>query len=330
MRDVVALVGNSVAAFELGVIAEVFGLDRTADGLPGFDFAVAAESPGTKATTSGFTVGVTHGLDRLARADLVAVPSWGVRDDVSPELAQALRSCVDRGATVLSVCSGAFALAGAGLLDGRRATTHWKYAPVLAERFPQVQVDADVLYVDEGFVVTSAGTSAGIDACLHLVRRSFGSATANAIARRMVVPPQRDGGQAQYIETPMPAATPSPGTQIGDLLGWMQGRLDQAVTVDDLASHVHMSPRSFARWFRATTGTTPHRWLLDQRLQMAEALLETTDISIETIARRTGLGTADSLRHHFSIRRGISPTMYRRVFRRPEAVFDNRSLQPLS
>lgn len=326
MRDVVALVGESVAAFELGVVAEVFGLDRTADGLPGFDFALAAQHPGPRVTTSGFPVVVENGLDRLRTADLVAVPSWGVMDDVPDEVSEALWACVDRGATVLAVCSGTFGVAGTGLLDGRRAATHWRFADLLAERFPRVRVDADVLYVDEGQIVTSAGTSAGIDACLHLVRRSFGAATANAIARRMVVPPHRDGGQAQYIETPVPI-TPG-GPPMAQLIEWLEGRLDEPVTVADLAARVHMSPRSFARWFRAAAGTTPHRWLLDQRLRMAETLLETTDLGIETIARRTGMGTADGLRHHFGARRGISPSMYRRVFRRPAVEGADRVLAP--
>lgn len=312
LRDVVALVGDRVAAFELGVLSEVFGLDRSGDGLPGYTFAVAALEPGLVPTTSGFAVQVPHGLERLEQADLIAVPSWTTQDlPVPAPLVAALQAAVGRGARVLSVCSGAFLLAGAGLLDGRRAATHWRSAALLAARFPCVLVDPDVLYVDDGQVLTSAGTAAGIDACLHLVRLEQGAAVANALARRMVVAPQRAGGQAQYVEAPVP---PADDLQLAGVLDWARAHLAEPLTVDVLARRALMSPRTFARRFVATTGTTPHRWLLDQRLDHAERLLETTALPVGEVARLCGLGSPDTLRHHFARRRRTSPQSYRRTF----------------
>lgn len=313
MRDVVALVGEPVAAFELGVLSEVFGLDRTGDGLPGYDFALAAVRPGRVATTSGYVIEVQHSLERLQNADLIAVPSWTTLDlPVPAELVAALHVAVSRGARVLSVCSGAFLLAAAGLLDGRRAATHWRYAAALAARHPLVQVDPDVLYIDSGAVLTSAGTAAGIDLCLHLVREEHGAAIANRLARRMVVSPHRTGGQAQFVEAPL---HPRSGNELSVLLDWAQAHLSEPLSVDVLARRAHMSSRTFARSFVAATGTTPHRWLLDQRIAHAEHLLEMTDLPVEEIARRCGLGSPDTLRHHFAKRRRTSPSNYRRTFR---------------
>jgi len=315
IRNVVALVGGRAAAFELGVVCQVFGLDRSDDGLPVYDFAVCGTRPGAVPTTSGFDIHVGHGVDRVAAADLVTVPAWPELDlPTPPPLVDALRAAVARGAQVLSVCTGAFLLAGAGLLDGRRAATHWQFADRLARRHPRVQVDRGVLYVEDGPVLTSAGASAGIDACLHLVRREHGAATANALARRMVVPAHRSGGQAQYVEMPVPSL-PAAGDALADVIDWAQARLDQPLTVPTLAARALMSPRTFARRFTAATGTTPHRWLLDQRLQLAEELLERTDLLVDTVATRAGFGSADALRHHFAARRGVGPTTHRRTFR---------------
>lgn len=316
MQSVTAVVGGRAAAFELGVVCQVFGLDRSDDSadLPRFDFTVCSPGPGAVATTSGFPIHVEHGLDQIREADLVTVPAWPELDRPSPPpLLEALRGAVDRGAVVLSVCTGAFLLAEAGLLDGRRATTHWQFTGRLAERYPEVQVDRDVLYVEDGPIITSAGASAGIDACLHLVRREFGSAAANALARRMVVSAHRSGGQAQFVEMPLPAT--SPGHGLSGLLDWMRANLHQPLTVDTLAAKAAMSPRTFARRFKEATGTTAHRWLLDQRLQFAEQLLERTDLAVEVVAERAGFGSADTLRHHFASRRGISPVTHRRTFR---------------
>jgi transcriptional regulator GlxA family with amidase domain len=314
IRTVVALVGDRVAAFELGILCQVFGLDRSDDGLPTYDFAVCGPRPGAVPTTSGFDIQVAHGLDRAADADLVAVPAWPDLDrPAPPPLLDALAAAADRGAQVLSICTGAFLVAASGVLDGRRATTHWQFAARLARRFPRVSVDRDLLYVEDGPVLTSAGAAAGVDACLHLVRREHGAATANALARRMVVPAHRSGGQAQYVELPVPAS--DAGYELSELIDWAQAHLDHPLAVPDLAARAHMSPRTFARRFREATGTTPHRWLLDQRLQLAERLLENTDLTIEAVATRAGFGSADTLRHHFAARRGVGPLTHRRTFR---------------
>lgn len=314
MDSVAAVVGSHAAGFELGILCQVFGLDRSDDGLPSYDFAVCGRRPGLVPTTSGFAVEVTHGLERVVEADVVAVPAWPDLDaPLDPGIAAALCAAHERGALLMAVCTGAFALAGAGLLDGRRATTHWQFTDLLARRFPRVRIERDVLYVTDGSVMTSAGAAAGIDACLHLVRQMHGSATANALARRMVVPAHRDGGQAQYVDMPLPQAPTTDG--LSDVLDWAVTRLDHPLTVDALAARARMSPRSFARHFRATTGTTPHRWLLEQRLQRAELLLENSDLTVDVVAQRCGFGSADTLRHHFARRRGTSPSAHRRAFR---------------
>lgn len=314
LSSVAALALDGVAPFELGVLCEVFGIDRTAQGLPGYDFAVCGIAQGTVRSSVGFTVGIDHGLDRLVTADLVAVPAMaeGVDREWPVEALAALREAYARGATLLSVCSGAFLLGAAGLLDGRRCTTHWLYAADLARRFPRADVDPGVLYVDEGQIITSAGTAAGIDACLHLVRREQGSHVANAIARRMVVPPHRDGGQAQYLETPLPPPSDHP---LEPVLTWLSEHLDEEVSVPRLAARAHMSPRTFARRFRAETGTTPYLWLTGQRVLRAQQLLEDTDDSVEQVAARAGFGTAAALRHHFVRWRGTTPQAYRQAFR---------------
>ncbi|WP_433338862.1 helix-turn-helix domain-containing protein [Spirillospora sp. CA-294931] len=313
MRNVAALVGGRAAAFELGVVCQVFGLDRSDDGLPVYDFAVCAAEPGAVPSTSGFEINVVHGLERLASADLIAVPAWPELDlRPSPRVGAALRDAVARGARVLSICTGAFPVAEAGLLDGRRAATHWQFADRLARRHPAVRVDREVLYVQDGPVLTSAGAAAGIDACLHLVRREHGAATANALARRMVIPAHRSGGQAQYVELPVPSGT---GGDLAGLLDWARAHLDRPLTVDVLAARAHLSSRTFARRFKDATGTTPHRWLLDQRLQRAEELLESTELPVDAIAARAGFGSADTLRHHFAARRGVTPIAHRRTFR---------------
>lgn len=312
---VAAVVGSRVAGFELGILCQVFGLDRSDDGLPNYDFAVCGPRPGLVPTTSGFAVEVTDGLDRAAGADLVAVPAWPDLDaPLDAGVAAALREAYERGAALLAVCTGAFALAGAGLLDGRRATTHWQFTERLARRFPRVRIERDVLYATDGPVLTSAGASAGIDACLHFVRTLHGSATANALARRMVVPAHRDGGQAQYVELPLPPA-PAGDRGLAAVLDWATAHLDHPHTVTSLAERARMSPRSFARHFLATTGTTPHRWLLEQRLRRAELLLETTGLTVDVVAQRSGFGSADTLRHHFARRRGTTPHAHRQAFR---------------
>ncbi|MEV6933909.1 DJ-1/PfpI family protein [Streptomyces sp. NPDC051132] len=287
LRNVAAVLLDGVHPFELGVVCEVFGIDRSDDGLPVYDFAVvSAEGPALGAQ-GGFTMSVPHGLERLEEADLIAVPAgeaYAVRA-FPEELLAALRRAVDRGTRVLSVCSGVFVLAAAGLLDERRCAVHWHHAEQLTRRYPRLTVEPDVLYVDEDPVITSAGTAAGIDACLHLVRKEQGPEVANKIARRMVVPPHRDGGQAQFIERPLPQA---PCDTVGEVLAWMEAHLDQEVTVEQLAARAHMAPRTFARRFRQETGTTPYRWLLRQRVLLAQRLLEGTDETMDGPAGRPG------------------------------------------
>jgi transcriptional regulator GlxA family with amidase domain len=312
LSDVCAVVGHGVAPFELGVLCEVFGMDRTADGLPGYDFAVVAVDEPPLRTKAGFTIDTAHRLDRLTTADLVAIPAWPADREVPAELIDALRAAVTRGARVMSVCSGSYVLGAAGLLDGRRATTHWRHAADFAARFPAVDVDPDVLYVDDDPVLTSAGTAAGIDLALYLVRKEQGAEVANAIARRMVVPPHRDGGQAQFVDTPVPP--PRSGDDLADVLDWVVAHLDRDHTVDSLAARAAMSPRTFARRFRAATGTTPHVWLTRQRVLLAQRLLEDGRYSVEEVARRTGFGTAAMLRHHFARERGTTPRAYARTF----------------
>jgi transcriptional regulator GlxA family with amidase domain len=319
LENVAAVVLDGVNPFELGVVCEVFGTDRSDDGLPVYDFAVASAEGPTLTSRAGFALHVEHGLERLESADLIAVPACARYEtrDFPPELLEALRSGVERGARVLSVCSGVFLLAAAGLLDGRRCTVHWHHAEELARAYPRLTVEPDVLYVDEDPVITSAGTAAGIDACLHIVRKEQGPEVANKIARRMVVPPHRDGGQAQYIERPLPR---SKCDTVGEVLVWMERHLDEEVTVEQLAERAHMSPRTFARRFQQETGTTPYRWILRQRVLLAQRLLEATDETVDAIAGRAGFGTAAALRHQFLRAVGTTPNAYRRTFQGPEAA----------
>ncbi|MGH3304728.1 MAG: helix-turn-helix domain-containing protein [Streptosporangiaceae bacterium] len=316
LKDVAAVVVDRFSPFELGLVCEVFGYDRTDEGLPAHDFAVVAAEPGRLRSEVGFSLETGYGLDRLNTADLVVVlPAADDRCDrvAWPEpMLTALRTAVDRGARVLSVCTGAFAIGAAGLLDGRSCTTHWRHAATLARMYPAAKVDPAVLYVDDDPIITSAGTASGIDACLYLVRKEQGSRVANAIARRMVVPPHRDGGQAQYIDRPV--AEPACDT-LGEVIEWLQRNLDRPVTVEQLAHLAAMSPRTFARRFRQETGTTPQRWLTGQRVLLAQQLLEDTDGTVEVIADRAGFGTAATFRHHFRARRATTPDAYRRTFR---------------
>jgi len=304
---------EDVAVFEFGVLTEVFGIDRTDDGVPPFDFRVCSTRPGEPLrATGGFSqIVAPHGLDALEDVDLVAVPATTIRDEYPAEVIAALRAAAERGATLLTVCSGAFVLGAAGLLDHTRCTTHWRYADHFIARFPDAKLDPDVLFVDDGNIITSAGTAAGIDACLHLVRRELGSAVATRIARRMVVPPQRDGGQRQYVELPVPESS---GDSLQPVLDWMLENLTVEHTVPALARRAQMSDRTFARRFVAETGTTPHKWLTLQRVLHARTLLEETGLGIEEIATESGFGTAALLRHHFRRVVGVPPQDYRRTF----------------
>jgi transcriptional regulator GlxA family with amidase domain len=315
LKNVVALVLPGVATFELGVLCEVFGLDRSDEGLPTYDFAVAGLVAGQPIPMSsgGQSLTPAFGLERAATADLVAVTPFPYGSKPPAGYLQTLRDAHERGAWVLSVCSGAFALGHAGLLDDRDCTTHWRHAADLQEWFPRARVEPNVLYVEDRGIVTSAGTAAGIDACLHLVRSEQGAAVANGIARRMVVPPHREGGQAQFIAQPVPVCT---ADSLAPLLDWVRDNLGEDLSVERLAFQVHQSPRTFARRFRAEVGTTPHKWVTAQRVAQAERLLETGDDPVDRIAQRVGFGTAAVLRHHFTRQRRTSPLAYRRTFNR--------------
>ncbi len=299
--------------FELAVPCEVFGVDRSELADPWYRHRVAAFVPGPHTTPEGVVVDTPYGLEELAEADTVVIPAPSYAGAPPEDLLEALRVAHARGARLLSVCTGAFLLAATGLLDGKRATTHWMHAEELARRFPLVQVDPKVLYIDEGDVMTSAGTAAGIDLMLHVVRLDHGADVANAVARRMVVPPHRDGGQAQFVDLPIP--DPERDEPLAGLLGWMLEHVDEDLSVAELARRAGMSPRTFARRFRGLTGATPHQWLLSQRILLAQRLLETTDEPVERVARRCGFGTAAGLRQHFGRAVSSSPQAYRRAFR---------------
>ena len=303
---------DGIRPFHLSVPCAVFGEPAGAE--PLYEVRVCAVEPGELRSQVGFTIGTGYGLRELERAQVVVVPSWRDAHEVPPaSLLGALRRAHRRGALVVGLCLGAYALAEAGLLDGRRATTHWRWAERFAQRYPKVRVDPNVLYVDEGDVLTSAGTAAGIDCCLHVVRRQFGAEATNRIARTLVVPPHRQGSQAQYIEQPVLAtAAESPLTKV---LGWAARHLDEPHNLDSLAARAAMSRRSFTRHFRQHTGTTVGQWLLAQRLALAQRLLETTGQPIERIAERAGFGTSLSLRQHFAATLATTPSVYRREFR---------------
>jgi transcriptional regulator GlxA family with amidase domain len=311
IKTVSALVLDGLAVFEFGVLCEVFGIDRSTDGVPNFDFKICGPEPGKPLRTSvGAWLTPDHGYDDLVGADLVAIPA--ISGETYPEEAlAAIRQAAESGSIILTVCSGAFVAGAAGLLDGRACTTHWMHADELAAMYPTARVDRNVLYVDDGNLITSAGTAAGIDACLHLVRRELGSEVTNVIARRMVVPPHRDGGQRQYIDQPIPVRC-SEG--FAPHLDWILSNLEKPHTVNTLAKRASMSARTFARRFVEETGRTPMQWVTDQRVLYARRLLEETDLDIDQVADRSGFGTATLLRHHFRRIIGVTPSDYRRRF----------------
>ena len=311
---------DGLAPFELGVAAEVFALDRPELDVPWwYSFAVCAERPGPLRAVGGFQLLAPHGLDTLAAADTVIVPGCpDVYGNPSPELVAALQSAHSKGARLVSICSGAFTLAATRLLDGREAATHWRYAELLQRRFPFVRVNADVLYVDGGDLLTSAGTAAGIDLCLHLVRRDHGAGVANRVARRMVVAVQRDGGQAQFVEAPVPLRIDD--NPVAGTMQWALEHLAEPLPVSELAQRAHLSPRQFSRRFRAAAGTSPARWLLRQRLQASLLLLERSDTGVEQIGRLVGLPNHAAFRRHFRSTFGVPPSAYRRNFQATRGV----------
>lgn len=314
---VAVAVTDGMPMFELSIAAQVFGIDRRDIADPWYRLRMCAADPGKTRIAHGFVLDTPYDLHALEHANTVIVPGLDpedvAADTVDPRLTAAVRTAHAQGARIVSLCTGAFALAAAGLLDGRRATTHWRYAELLRTQYPLVQVDPAVLYVDEGDVLTSAGVSAGIDLCLHLIRTDLGADVANQVARRMVVQAHRPGGQAQYIEKPMP---PSDGDGLGPVLQWASENLDQQLTITQLARTAGLSTRTLARRFTEATGTTPLRWLHTKRLARARQLLEATDLPVERISQLCGMGTAGNLRHHFTREVGVTPMLYRRSFQR--------------
>src|SRR5271165_6735049 len=312
-HDVAIVVYDGFTAFELGVACEVFGDDRwVTPGDPWYRLFICGDTSAPVTADGGFQILVPHGLETLSKVDTVIVSPTYRPKEISENVYKALRQAHARGCRILSMCGGAFVLAEAGLLDGRRAATHWAECDELARSYPLLSVDPGVLFVDEGDILTSAGSAASIDLCLHVVRQDDGSEVATRLARQLVVPPQRAGGQAQYIENPLPVLDNS--DLFADTVAWVQEHLDEPVTVEDLAFRSAMSPRTFARRFLLATGTTPYQWLIRQRVQLAQRLLEVSDLSIEAVAEKSGFCTAGNLRKHFSRLVHTSPQAYRHTF----------------
>lgn len=314
-HHIVTVLARGMSALEPAIAHDFFGEDRSEElGVEWYRYSVVGVDPITTRRDHGYTTVPEPDLRLLDRADTIVIPGWSAKDrSPRPEFHEALRRAHARGARLVTFCTGAFALAEAGLLDGRCATTHWDVADLLAERYPEVQVDPAVLYVDTGDILTSAGAAAAIDLALHVIRRDFGADVANKVARDMVVSPHRDGGQAQFIETPI--GPQIPGTDhLSATMTWAVEHLSEPLSVAELAAHTALSPRQFTRQFRARTGTSPHQWLLTQRTGLAQRLLETTTHSVEQIADEAGFGTAAAMRLHFQRALHTSPAAYRRCF----------------
>ncbi len=320
-HHVAVLARRMTLPIELGIVHQLFGQARsgaTADGEPLYEVVTCGLRAGEVDTDGDFTIGVRHGTEALAEADTVIVlSSYEDYDQTSPELSAPLKEALARirpGTRLASICTGAFVLASAGLLDGREATTHWRYADLFARLFPGVALDPDVLYTDGGDVLTSAGCASGIDLCLHMIRRDHGTAVANDVARRTVVPPHREGGQVQYVRRPVPEPA-SPATSAAR--DWSLRHLQEPITLSRMAALESMSVRNFNRRFRDEVGTTPMSWLNQQRLEHARELLEETNLPVDQVAARSGLGTAANLRQHFQSALGVAPSAYRMTFRGP-------------
>lgn len=313
---VVALAADGLSPFELVIAAAVLGEPHPGTPTPWYRFRIASAVPGALRTTVGLGLVPDADLSAVRRADTVIVPAWP--DRLRPPedaVVEALLAASARGARIVSICTGAFALGHAGLLDGRPATTHWAYCDELARLFPAARVEHDVLYVDDGDLLTSAGSAAGLDLCLHLVRRDHGTAAAAAVARHLVVAPHRQGGQAQFSAPPPTGPVEADG--LAEVTAWAVDHLDEDLSVEVLAARAAMSPRTFARRFAESLGTTPHRWVVDQRVDRARHLLETTSLSVEAVARATGFASPSALRARFVERVGVAPGSYRRTFAAP-------------
>jgi AraC family transcriptional activator FtrA len=313
LRRVAALAYDGLGTFEFGIVVELFGLPRSGLGVPWYQFEVCSVERGPMRAAGGIRIEARRGLRAFENAGTIVIPGWKRWDEPPPPvLIRALRRAHADGARLVSICSGVFLLAAAGLLDGKRVTAHWRHAARLIAQYPNLRVEPDVLYVDEDSILTSAGSAAGIDLGLHIIRLDYGAEIANEIARRLVMPPHRDGGQAQYVRDS--GRSPLAGG-LAPVLAWAQNHLAQPLSVDDFARKAAMSPRTFARRFREQAGTTPHQWLTHQRLFAAQRRLETTEATIDQIAEAVGLQTAATLRQHFSRTLSTTPTAYRRRFR---------------
>jgi AraC family transcriptional regulator, transcriptional activator FtrA len=314
-RHIVAAVAyDRLCTFEFGCTVELFALPRPELKVPWYDFAVCAAERGPIRATGGISLQVSHSLRLLERADTIIIPGWRDADEEPPEeLLRKLRQAYERGARLCSICSGVFVLAAAGVLDGRRATTHWKYLERLAARYPSIRVEPNALYVDEGQVLTSAGSAAGLDMLVHLVRKDFGAKIANQVAQRLVIPPHREGGQAQFVPRPVPSDERG---RLAKLLDWIRAHLAAEHTIESLAAHSAMSTRTLQREFKAATGLAPYAWLVRERIERAKELLETGRLPALRIAERVGMGSAESLRHHFRAQVGTTPAQYRARFSR--------------
>ena len=316
VQRVAVIAAPPVSMFNLAIPEMLFGKVEI-DGRPGYETVICAPDPGPVATTGGLDLSVPHGLDAVDAADTVVLAGSGSYTDPDPRILDALRRAAAAGKRIASICTGAFALAEAGLLDGRAATTYWAYRELLAERHPAVDLQDDVLFVQDGPLLTSSGYAAGIDLCLHVIRTDHGAAVANTVARLALVAPVRPGGQTQFTQTPLP---PERGISFADTRAWAMGRLDEPLTLTDLARHAGTSVRTLSRRFHAETGVSPLQWLLHQRVERAKELLEATSLGMEQVARASGLGTGDSLRQHLLRRTGLTPSAYRASFSRLAAV----------
>lgn len=310
--DVAVLAYRGMATFELGIVVELFGLPRP-EFSEWYRFKVCALEPGALPATGGLAIRTQHGLESMSRAGTIVIPGWRTDEQPPERLIRLLRRAHTRGARLMSICSGAFVIAATGLLNGRRATTHWRYATKLAQMYPEISVEPGVLYVDEGDLLTSAGSAAGIDLCLHVVRKDFGEHVANQVARRLVVYPHRDGGQAQFVERAVPKDDDSPW--LAALLEWTEKHLEEEMTVERLAKQAGMSKRTLSRRFAERVGTSPVEWLIGLRLAHAKQLLEKTTRSVDEVAADSGFGSAPTLRHHFRERLDTNPIAYRSHFR---------------
>ena len=326
---VAVLLFSGAPIFESSIPLSVFGVDRQDAGVPRYRLLVCAGEEGPLATTGGLTMTAPYGLESLGRAGTVVVPAWRSAAQLPPpEALEALRKAHREGARIIGLCTGAFVLAAAGLLDGRAATTHWMYAPTLAKRYPQIQVDPRELFIDDGDVLTSAGTAAGIDLCLHVVRTDHGAEAAAALARRLVVPARRTGGQAQYIDRSLPEEIGN--DPLAEVVTWALDNLSKQFDVETLAARAYMSRRTFDRRFRSLTGSAPLQWLISQRVLQAQRLLESTDVSVDEVARRCGFRSPVALRGHFRRQLGVSPAVYRTTFRSRQSTGASPETLPAS